>query len=135
MSLEAAIYDILRSTVGVTALVGTQIYPLAIPQGKTGAAVVYQQISSGDTVTTEGNGDLRTDRIQINCWSAQGGTPDAARALAEAVRKALESASGSHGGITVRYCSFEDEGDAYHYDEQNEDLSRYGKRQDWEICY
>lgn len=139
MSIEAAVYDILKSASAVTALVGgtsaPRIYPLGIPAGKTGAAVVYQQISSIPTHTCDGDGDLRTDRIQVNCWSPQGGSPDDARALAEAVRTALAAASGSHGGVTIRYCSSDDEGDIFDINETDENLTRYGKRQDWEICY
>ncbi len=138
MSLEAAIYDILSKAADVTALVGgavsPRIYPLTIPQGKPMPAVVYQQIGSGVEFTCEGDGDLRTDRVQITCWDDD---PDGARTLAEAVRTAMqaEGARGSHGGVTVQYCSIEDEGDAISIPAENETLARYGKRQDWEISY
>lgn len=134
MSLEAALYDILSKTAGVTTLVGgthsPRIYPLGIPEGKSMPAVVYQHITGEVTLTCEGDGDLRTDHVQITCWDDD---PDGSRTLADAVRVALHAASGSHGGVTVRYCSILDEGDAYSVDE-HEQLTRYGKRQDWEIC-
>jgi len=84
--------------------------------------------------TCEGDGDLRTDRVQIACWDDD---PDGARTLAEAVRAAMQAAGarGSHGGVTVQYCSIEDEGDAISIPTDNETLARYGKRQDWEISY
>ena len=136
MSLEAALYDILSTAAGVTVLVGgahsPRIYPLGIPAGKNVPAVVYQHVSSDVPLSCEGDGDLRSDHIQIVCWDDD---PDGARVLAEAVRAALQAASGSHGSVTVMYCSILDEGDLYEHNEQNENLSRYGKRQDWEIAY
>ncbi len=138
MSLEAAIYDILKSAAGVTALVGgvasPRIYPIGMPQGKPMPAVVYQQITSLVEFTCEGDGDLRTDRVQITCWDDD---PDGARTLAEAVRTAMQAAGarGSHGGVTVQYCGIDDEGDAISIPADNETLARYGKRQDWEISY
>lgn len=134
MSLEAAIFDILTHASAVTAIVGKQVYPLGIPQGKTGAAVVFQQIASDVPHATSGDETLRTESVQITCWSSAGasGSPDQARTLAEAVRTALSAASGSHGGSIIHYCSIDTEADAIDI-EDNEDLTRYGKRQDWEI--
>jgi hypothetical protein len=136
MSLEAAIYDILKSASGVTALVGgtssPRIYPIGIPQGKVMPAVVFQQISSDDIVTTDNATGLRTDRVQIICWDED---PDGARALAEAVRTAMAAAGGSHGAVTILYCSILDEMDAFDIAGDSERLDRYGKQQDWEIAY
>lgn len=135
MSLESALYDILSKSATVTAIAESRIYPLGVPQGKTGAAVVFQQIASSVQDTTGGQNALRTDVVQVTCWSAQSGTPDDARALAEVVRTALQAASGAHGGVTIHYCLIDSEGDAINIDTENERLTRYGKRQDWEITY
>jgi len=136
MSLEAAIYDVLKSASAITALVGgrvsPRIYPVTIPAGKAMPAVVFQQINGTVGHTCDGDGDLRTDTVQVTSWDDD---PDGARSLAEAVRTALQPASGSHGGVTIIYCSLDDEGDAVALNEENETLSRYGKRQDWEIAY
>lgn len=132
MSVEAAIYDILSKASAVTAICGKRIYPIALPQGKSVPAVLFQQISSQDVVSTSGHDGLRTDRVQVTCWDDD---PDGARTLAEAVRTALLAATGSHGGSTIRYCSIEDEGDAFDLSKDNEQLDRYGKRQDWQVCY
>ena len=132
MSVEAAVYDILSNTVGVTNIVGDRIYPIGMPPGKAVPAIIYQQISSVNITTCDGEGDVRDDRIQITCWDDD---PDGARTLSEAVRKAMASASGSHGSITVRYCIIEDEGDTFNIAGESERLDRYGKRQDWQICY
>lgn len=141
MSLEAALYDILSTAAGVTALVGgarsPQIYPLGIPQGKTGAAVVWQIIGAPDGVTCDGHDGQPDARIQITCWSAQGGTPDDARALADTVYTALtaNAAKGTHGGTDVQYWTYDDERDTADVNEQNELLTRYGKQQDWEVSF
>lgn len=136
MSVEAAIYSILSNTAAVTSLVGgsasPRIYPLGLPQGKPMPAIVYQQITSSDEVTVDGHLEPRTDRFQVNCWDDD---PDGARALAEVVRTAMAAASGSHGSVTVVFCSFDDEGDLYETTEIAEQLERFGKRQDWIIAY
>ena len=141
MSLEAALYDILKAASAVTDLIGgarsPRIYPLGIPQGKTGAAVVYQLLSSPDEVTCDGQLGQPEPHWQITCWSAQGGTPDDARALAEAVYKALTApqAAGNHGGTEVRYWISEDERHTADVNEQDESLTRYGIQQDWQVSY
>jgi len=136
MSVEAAVYDILSSASGVTSLVGgarsPRIYPLAIPQGKSMPAVVFQQVSSIDEVTCDGHSEPRDDRFQVSCWADD---PDGARALAEAVRAAMAAASGSHGSVTVRFCSFDGERDQIETPPENETLERYGKSQDWIVIY
>lgn len=136
MSLEAAIYSVLSSDATITGLVGgaraPRISPIHRSQGKSVPAIVYQQISSNDEVTCDGHIGPRTDRVQIVSWDDD---PAGARTLAEAVRSALVAASGSHGSVTIRYCSFEDEGDAYDINEDVEAETVYGKRQDWQICY
>jgi len=136
MSVEAAVYDILSSASGVTSLVGgaasPRIYPLGVPQGKSMPAVVYQQISSVDEVTCDGHAEPREDRFQITCWADD---PDDARAVVEAVRTAMAAASGSHGSVTVRFCSFDGERDQVEIPPENETLERYGKSQDWIIAY
>lgn len=138
MSVEAAIYSILSSAPGVTSLVGgsrsPRIFPVAVPQGKPMPAIVYQQISSGDEITTGGHVGPRTDRFQITGWVAND-DPEGARALAEAIRAAMAAASGSHGSVTVGFCSFDDEGDIYETPEAAEQLERFGKRQDWIVSY
>jgi hypothetical protein len=134
MTVEAAMYSVLAGNAGVTALVGgsmsPRIYPLGIPQGKSVPAIVYQQVTSGDIVTVDGPMDPRTDYFQVTCWDDN---PDGARSLAEAVRTALTAAAGSHGSVTVHWFSFEDEGDISEL--EIEIKERYGKRQDWIVCY
>jgi hypothetical protein len=137
-SVEAAIYAILSGYGPITALVGgaksPRIYPLGIPQGKSVPALVYQQVSSSDEESCDGPLGPRTDRVQVTSWDDD---PDGARLLAEAVRRAMTTgwAAGNNGTLVVTYCRLLDEGDAYDVNEENESLTRYGKRQDWEIAY
>ncbi len=142
MSLHTALYDILSKASGVTALVGgaksPRLYPLGIPQGKSGAAVTYQIISAPDDVTCEGHKGQPDATVQITCWSAQRGTPDDAQTLADAVYAALtaDAAKGTHGGTDVQYWTCLDDGrDTADINEQNESLTRYGKQSDWEVSY
>lgn len=129
-------YYILSNDATVAGLVGPttspRIYPLGIPSGKGVPAVVYQIISSQELTTCDHQIEPRTERVQVTCWDDD---PDGAVTLAEAVRAALQGASGSYGTIRIQYCALDDEGDDLHVDEHSERLTRYGKRQDWEVAY
>jgi hypothetical protein len=76
--IAAAIYDVLKNNSGVSALVSTRIYPLAIPQDATLPAIQYQKISSRGYYTHDGEAAIRS-RIQI---SAVAETYDAADDIA-----------------------------------------------------
>lgn len=141
MSLEGATYTILKAASGVTALVGgtksPRIYRMGIPQGKTGAAVVVQVVGEPDDVTCDGQMGHPDGQIQITCWSAQGGSPDDARALADAVYTALtaDAAKGTHDGTEIIYWAYLDGRDALSLSDESEQLTRYGKQQDWEVSF
>lgn len=90
-NLEAGLVHKLKNTAAVSALVGTRIYPLRLPQTVTFPAVVYQRISTSYIHMHATAGALPQCRMQITCW---GETIEAARALGVVVRQALD---GVHG--------------------------------------
>lgn len=138
MSIESALYDILKSAAGVTALIGgsrsPRVYPLGIPKGRSVPAVVYQLASAPDDVTCEGNRGQPDARMVITCWAED---PDGARALADAVYAALTAsgAKGTHAGTAVECWVYLDERDIYDPGIENERLERYGTQQDWLVSY
>ncbi len=85
--MEIAVRAHLVADPTVSALVGTRVYPLVLPQGVAYPAIRYQRIDTPRTYSKAGyEGDSRP-RLQIDCWAT--GYMDAKR-LAEAVRAAME---------------------------------------------
>lgn len=119
MSVEGAIHHLLSTHPGLTALVGTRIYPVAAPpdlfateeaQDNTGdtptGAVIYTLISNPREASHDGPSGLGQARYQFDCLAAarRNGTPDqdTAAAVAKQVRLALHRAESAHDGDTVR---------------------------------
>lgn len=89
MSIGETVYSTLSSASGVTAIVGTAIYPLVIPQGAGLPAVTYQRIAGARSNDLAGAGELTHVRIQVDCWAT---TYSSVRALADAVGAAMHAA-------------------------------------------
>jgi hypothetical protein len=87
----APIYTILSADSGVSALVGTRIYPMGIiPQEVTTFPVLTYQTVTGATDNVQGSiAPDDHERIQIDCWS-QASLAEA-QTLADAVRAAFEN--------------------------------------------
>lgn len=95
--LEEAVYSRLNGNAGVSAIVGTRIYPEKIPQEATLPAVAYARISARRARSHSGPGGLARPRIQVTCVAA---SYSEAKALAAATRKALDGI-GVGGPVTV----------------------------------
>lgn len=91
MSAETTLYGVLAADAGVTALAGTRIYPLLLPQEPTLPAITYQRISTTAVHTRSGNG-LAFVRLQLDCFAA---TYAGAKSLAAAVVAAVETVDGA----------------------------------------
>ena len=91
MNAEGAIRAAILASAPVTALVGTRVYPMMLPQAPTFPAIVYQRISTVPDMLVEGPG-FAPIRIQLSMWATTFG---GARTLADAVVTALH---GYHGG-------------------------------------
>ena len=88
MSAEETLYSTLTTKNGVTALVGTRIYPLQAPASATLPYAVYQRISTEVTNCLSGDAGLDFPLFQITSWSA---SRSEAMACATAIRTALAS--------------------------------------------
>lgn len=95
MTIEAAMRAHLIADPGVSGLVGQRIYPIAMPQGTTLPAITYQRVSTVRIGSKQGPTGMAQPRLQINCWSKSYGD---AKALADAVRVALDGYRGLMGG-------------------------------------
>lgn len=107
MSIEAGLYSKVTGNVGVAALISTRFYPVVLPQKVTLPAASYQVISgeAGYTIGTQA-AQVRKPRFQINAWAS---TYDAAKALARALRTAIDHQTGTWSGTSVIGCIIEGE--------------------------
>ena len=98
----------LQATSGVTALVGTRIYPQAAPQGTTADYVTYE-VSGNPIQDHGGSGGLYRARVSFLCHTA---TYANAKAVAAAIRAAVDGFRGTMQGVSVGACLQEMEADA-----------------------
>lgn len=91
MSAESALYAALSGASGLTALVGTRIYPDVIPEDADLPAVVYQRAGTAPVITISGSVLADDVRFVIMAW---GKTRTSADAVADQVGQAL-AASGN----------------------------------------
>lgn len=75
-----------------TAVGGSRIYALRLPQGQVQDSIVYSRISGIGDHTMQGATGLARPRVQIDCWSAD---LDRANALANLVKQRIDGFRGS----------------------------------------
>jgi hypothetical protein len=95
---ELAVYTLLKDAAGVAALVAGRVYPLQAPQNATAPFIVYQRISSRRVRSVDGPSGLAQPRIQVDAYAA---TYAGAKALASAIRTALDGYRGTVAGVRV----------------------------------
>jgi Protein of unknown function (DUF3168) len=88
MSAETALYSRLSTTDGVTALVGTRIFPMEGQQAGATPYITYQKITAGFLPTMRrGALPLAGPHLQVNSWAD---TYTTAKAVALEVRRSLD---------------------------------------------
>lgn len=92
MSAESSLRAALLAAPAVSALVGTRVYPMLLPQSPTLPAIVYQRISSVPDHLLGEQSWRAPCRVQLSLWAS---TYDAMRALTIAVEAALRGYSGA----------------------------------------
>ena len=106
--LSDAIYNILSNAAGVTALVGTDIYPGAAPQGVNFPFVVYST-SSDPTNQKDVVSPIDVNSVSEVCYAK---TYRSAHLIAAAIRTALDNYSGTAASVVIRLAWFTSESDA-----------------------
>lgn len=102
-SIKGATYYILSNDNGVSAIVGTGIYPSAAPSTATCPFITYSVISElTDKVTTGATGTTRY-RLQFSCYSFDSITNTS---LVQALKDCLDVKTYTHGGFQASF--FED---------------------------
>jgi hypothetical protein len=108
--MEEAIINRLLATAGVTALVGTRVYPGARTQGSSLPALVFNRISGvRDYTMTEASGQVES-RVQIDAWAV---SYAAAKTLARAVRACLSGIKGTYSGVAIQGVFLDGERDTF----------------------
>lgn len=95
MILEQAIFELLSTAPGVTALVGTRIYPHFAPEGVINPCIVQARTEGDNLATLSGRGAVDRVQMAIGCVANDAVT---AQNVALAVRNALD---GYNGGQTI----------------------------------
>lgn len=127
VAIEASLYTILSGAGGVTALAGTRIYPLLIPQEAALPALAYQRISGRRTMAHDGPITLTRARVQITCVAE---TYSQAKSLAAAVQAALDGYRGTVGSHAILHAFLDND-----LDEYGETTELPAVRQDYLILY
>jgi len=131
-NINESVFSILSSSVDVSDIVGTRIYPHVIPQNTSLPAIVYSQIAGIRRHTTSGTDNLVPSRWQFTCVTE---TYAELRALASAIRTTLDNYSGTVGSVVFQCIHFIDENDLTDVLPGTDALRRYSKAIDFYINY
>jgi hypothetical protein len=99
MTIEEGIVTFLKSDAPLTAVIGSRVYPMRLPQGETLPAVTYQRISSPPRSSHDGASTLKNPRFQFKSW---GETYADARTVADLLKAALDGYVGLMGTVAVQ---------------------------------
>ncbi len=108
--IEESVVSRLSGYLEVSALVGTRIYPLLVPQDVEMPALAYQKISSPKTHSHSGPSHLAQSRFQFTC---EADNYLAAKSLATAVRHCWDGFKGTVGSIRIDSALVQDDRDSY----------------------
>jgi hypothetical protein len=130
LNVGKAIYAILSTDAGVTALASTRIYPDYSIQNPTLPYVVYQATRNNPSNTKDGASKLDTIELEVDIW---GSTYTSAQDLSEAVRTALDFITGgTYGNVVIDSIHFADEMNIMPITESAE-MKLYGLKQTYNV--
>jgi hypothetical protein len=94
LTIEEGLYTKLSTTVGITNLISTRVYPNKLPQTVTLPAMTYQRIDTPRVHSHDSSGSAGTahPRFQFDCWAE---TYSGAKAISDALRAALNGYKGT----------------------------------------
>jgi len=111
MGLRAILFDRMSGFAGITALVGTRLYPLRLKEDTTYPALVYRVITDPSVARSHhGKPDRKEGRAQIDCYAETG---DAAATLGDQVEAAWDGYSSPGNDCTVGYAFVANRSDRY----------------------
>ena len=109
-TIEEAVVVRMGGDAGLTALIGTRLFPLRVPQDADMPAIAYQKISSPKTHSHSGSSHLAQSRIQFTCEADDYAT---AKAVANAVRDCWDGFAGTVDGVRIDSALVQDDRDGW----------------------
>ena len=102
MNVSESVYARLAADAGVTALVGTRIYPVSLPQTPTLPAITYMMTSEPtEHLMSETSSTIKRAMFRIMCWDTSWSSVNA---MAAVVSTSLDAFAGLLGGATGQRC-------------------------------
>lgn len=115
--IEHALFSILSNDAGVTALVGSRIYPIMLPQNATFPCASYSTDEGQEDDTFDGQGTFQQINIEVDAWAK---THAEMLTVGGAIKAALKNYSGTVSGVTIdkiriesSVCVYEDASEAF----------------------
>lgn len=96
MSIESDLFTLVTGDAGVSALIGTRMYPKLMPPGATLPCVVYGEVATETLVQADGDTDARMGRYALSYWAESYAGIKAGRAAL------LSAVNGYQGGSINR---------------------------------
>lgn len=112
-NIEEALFARLSTFAGLTALIGTKIFPLRAPDDFSAPFVIYQKITGKREQSHEGDSSLVHPRIQYSCWGINYGS---AKLVSRQVVKALHAFKGVVSGVDIQFVEVDSEVDTFDED-------------------
>ncbi|HUX02738.1 MAG TPA: DUF3168 domain-containing protein [Phycisphaerae bacterium] len=130
--LETGIYTLLAADSTVAGIVGTRIYPALAPQNVTYPCIVYQRVGADRAHHTTGASGMSEVIVQVTSMAA---TYLAVKALAAAVRTAMDAQRGMWGGVDILAAYIHNEMDTLDAEPSSDARRLYGIQQDYGIFH
>ena len=112
--IEKALFDKVSAAAEISAIVGSRIYPVFLPEKVTPPALVFVRVSTeGAVLSHDGTNGIITSGFEISCLSK---TVSEVKTLARLVRREFSGFSGTVSGVKIYRSSVESEFDDYDYE-------------------
>ena len=118
--IEEGLRTLLLADSAISALIGTRMHGVILPQKPTMPAIVMTDITAKDEYDTEGATDLSWGRFQFDSWAE---TLAGARTLGKAVKNKLSGFSGTAGSETISGAFINNKQDLYDPETKNHRMS------------
>ena len=116
MNVGKYIYSVLAADAGVSALVGSKIYPVIIGEKVALPAIQYMVDAVPKDTQKDKASDYDKETVVFHFWAdaLQGGNGyDSVCNIDAAVRTALDFVSGTAAGVTVEHCHYDGSKDVF----------------------
>jgi Protein of unknown function (DUF3168) len=90
-NLPNGLFSLLTADAGISALIGTRVYPVVLPENPTLPALLYKFVGGQSDPTLDTSGEQKL-RLELDCYGA---SFDDASALRDAVTAALNGYQGT----------------------------------------